>query len=81
VVYCGIESESVQTKDYAFGICCFFAMHEALRGKSRDWLARNQDNLSVERYVNCCFSEQGDIIVILSNVTCSRHHIAEKLLI
>jgi len=26
-------------------------MHEALRGKSSDWLARNQDNLSVERYV------------------------------
>ena len=28
------------------GICCFFANHTALRRKSKDWLARNQDNVS-----------------------------------
>jgi len=35
-----------QTKDYKIGICCFSAKHEALRRKSKDWLARNQDNVS-----------------------------------
>jgi len=28
------------------GICCFFAKHAALRRKSKDWLAQNQDNVS-----------------------------------
>ena len=27
------------------GICCFFAKYAALRRKSKDWLARNQDNV------------------------------------
>ena len=35
-----------QTKDYKIGICCFYAKHAALRRKNKDWLARNQDNLS-----------------------------------
>jgi hypothetical protein len=35
-----------QTKDYTIGICCFYAKHAALRRKNKDWLARNQDNLS-----------------------------------
>ena len=26
--------------------CCYFAMHAVLRGKSKNWLARNQDNVS-----------------------------------
>ena len=34
------------TKDYALGICCFFAKHAALRRKNKDWLARNQNNVS-----------------------------------
>jgi hypothetical protein len=34
------------TKDYKIGICCFFAKHAALRRKGKDWLARNQDNVS-----------------------------------
>jgi hypothetical protein len=33
-----------QSKDYKFGICCFPAKHTALM--SKDWLARNQDNVS-----------------------------------
>jgi len=37
---------SGQTKDYEIGICCFSAKHAALRSKSKDWLARNQNNAS-----------------------------------
>jgi hypothetical protein len=40
----GFEPGSGQTKDYAICICCFSARHASLR-KSKDWLARNQDNL------------------------------------
>ena len=40
------ESWSGQTKDYKICICCFSAKHTALRSKSKDWLARNQDNVS-----------------------------------
>jgi hypothetical protein len=42
----GFEPQSGQTKDYKIGICCFSAKHAALRRKSKDWLARNQDNVS-----------------------------------
>jgi len=42
----GFEPCSGQTKDYNIGICCFSAKHTALRRKSKDWLARNQDNVS-----------------------------------
>ena len=42
----GFESRSGQTKDYTIGICWFSAKHAALRRKSKDWLARNQDNVS-----------------------------------
>jgi hypothetical protein len=40
------ELWSGQTKDYNNGICCFSAKHATLRRKSKDWLARNQDNVS-----------------------------------
>ena len=42
----GLETRSGQTKDYKIGICCFSAKHAALRRKSKDWLARNQNNVS-----------------------------------
>ena len=45
-VDCGFEPRSDQTKDYKIGICCFSAKRAALRWKSKDWLARNQDNVS-----------------------------------
>ena len=45
VVDRGLEPRSVQTKDYKIGMCCFSAKHEALRSKSKDWSARNQDNV------------------------------------
>ena len=43
------EPRSGQTKDYKIGICCFntkHAKHTALQRKSKDWLARNQNNVS-----------------------------------
>ena len=42
----GFEFQSGQTKDYKIGICCDSPTHTALRRKSKDWLARNQDNVS-----------------------------------
>ena len=42
----GFEPRSGQTKDYKIGICCFSAKHAALRRKSKDLLARNQNNVS-----------------------------------
>ena len=41
----GLEPWSSQTKDCKIGICCFSAKHAALRRKSKDWLAQNQDNV------------------------------------
>ena len=46
VVDRGFEPRSGQTKDYEIGICCFSAKHTALRRKSKDWLAKNQHNVS-----------------------------------
>ena len=42
----GFEPWSGQTKDYKIGICCFSTKHAALSSKSKDWLARKQDNVS-----------------------------------
>ena len=42
----GFEPQLGQIKDYEIGICCFSAKHTALRRKSKDWLAQNQDNVS-----------------------------------
>ena len=40
------EPRTGQTKDYKICICCFAAKHATLRRKSKDWLVRNQDNVS-----------------------------------
>jgi hypothetical protein len=40
------EPQSSQTKDDKIGICCLLAKYTALRSKSKDWLARNQINVS-----------------------------------
>jgi hypothetical protein len=42
----GFEPRSAQVKNYKIGICCFSARHAALRRKSKDLLARNQNNVS-----------------------------------
>ena len=45
-VDCGFESWSGQTKDYKIGICYFFAKQAAVKRTSKDWLARNLNNVS-----------------------------------
>ena len=34
-----------QPKDYSIGTCCFSGKRPALMRKSKDWLARNQNNV------------------------------------
>ena len=46
VVDRAFNPRSGQTKDYKIGICCFSTKHAALRRKSKDRLAQNQDNVS-----------------------------------
>ena len=46
VVDRGFQPRSGQTKDYEIGVCCFSDKQAALRRKSKDWLARNQANVS-----------------------------------
>ena len=87
------EPRSGQIKDYEIGICCFSAKYEALRRKSKDWLARNQDNVSEWAtclFADCCFSElvlknpiqveyRVYTIIITSKCNISRLDITEKL--
>ena len=40
------ELRSGQTNDYKIGICGFSAKQAALKRKSKDWLARNLNNVS-----------------------------------
>jgi hypothetical protein len=42
----GFDTRSGQTKDFKIGMCCFCAKHAALRRNSKDWMARNKDNVS-----------------------------------
>ena len=42
----GFKSHSGQPKDYKIDIYCFSTKHAALRKKSKDWLARNQNYVS-----------------------------------
>jgi hypothetical protein len=41
----GFEPRSNQNIDYQIVFCCFPAKHAALRKKSKDWLAQNQNNV------------------------------------
>ena len=43
---CGCELRSCQAKEYRIDICCFSAKNAALRRKSKNWLPRNQNNVS-----------------------------------
>jgi len=63
-VECGFESRLGQTKgkDYKIGICCFSAKRASLRSKSKDWLARNLNNVPAD----CYFSE----LALKSNPVC-----------
>ena len=70
VVDCRFEPWSGQTKDYKICICCFSAKHAAFRSKSKNWLVRNQDNVSewgdISLSVDCCFSEYRVDLTIIS---------------
>jgi hypothetical protein len=57
VVYRGIEPWSDQTQDYKIGICCLSVKNIALRNKSKDWSAPNQNNVATCLPADCCFSE------------------------
>ena len=46
VVYCGFEPRTGQTNGYKIVIFCFPAKHISIRKTSKDWLARNQNNVS-----------------------------------
>ena len=75
---CWFEPRSGQTKDYKIGICCFSANHAALRRKSKDWLARNQDNVSewgdmlfqrastIKIQLSMLVQDKADLIIIIS---------------
>jgi hypothetical protein len=41
----GFEPRSDKRKDYKIGIYCFFAKNAALRNKSKDWMASNQNSV------------------------------------
>ena len=53
----GFKPRSGQTKDYTIGICCFSAKDAALRRKSKDCLAWNQDTVSEWGNMNDCRSK------------------------
>ena len=42
----GFEPRSGKTKDYKIGICCFSTKQTALKRKSKDFLAQDQDDVS-----------------------------------
>ena len=43
-----------QTKDYKISIYSFSAKHAALRRKGKNWLARNQNNVSERSDMSTC---------------------------
>ena len=55
VVDCGFEPPSGRNKDNKIDICCFSTKHAALRRKSKNWLARNQDNVSELGDMSICW--------------------------
>ena len=42
----GFDPLRGQTKDIKIDICCFSAKNTAFRSKSKDWLAKSQNNVS-----------------------------------
>ena len=42
----GFEPQTGQIKDFKIGMCCFSAKQAALKRKNKDWLARNQNDVS-----------------------------------
>jgi hypothetical protein len=67
---------SDQIKDCRIGIFCFFTKHIALRSRSRDWLAQNQDNVSelsrILDYSKFCNDSVNFHIARFNCVSCSQ---------
>jgi hypothetical protein len=70
----GLEYRLGQTKDYKIGIC-FSAKHAPLRSKNKDWLARNQENVSEWSGMSLRGLSKADNIIISLNVARSFHDI------
>ena len=51
---CGFEPRSGPTKDYTINVCCLSAKHAALRRKSKDWVSRNNENVSKWNDMSTC---------------------------
>jgi hypothetical protein len=49
-----VLDQHAELEDYKIGICCFSARYAALRRKSKDWLARNQNNVSEWSDMSIC---------------------------
>ena len=64
----GFKTLSGQTKDYTIGICCYSAKHASLRRKSKDWLARNQNNVSEWCDMSTCVFQRASTINIQLNL-------------
>ena len=58
------EPRSSQTKYNKIGIRCFSAKHAELRSKSKDWSARNQNNV----YEWCEMSSSGPLFQCASTI-------------
>jgi hypothetical protein len=74
---CGFEPRSGQTKEYEFGICCFSDKHTALRRKSKDWLARNQNIVSEWKDMSisdCCFCDYKNQTKCVGLIQSGPHH-------
>ena len=50
----GFEPQSGQSNDYKTSICCFATNHPTSRRKSKNWLARTQDNVSEWSNISVC---------------------------
>ena len=41
-----VRAPDGSNQSYKIDMCCFFTKHKALRRKSKDWMAQNQNNVS-----------------------------------
>jgi hypothetical protein len=86
----GFEPQSGQIKDFKIGMYCFSAKQAALKRKNKDWLARNQNDVSEWNVVSVSWHyknptqrvglEQSGTSLFHWKLTYSRHDIAEKVL-
>ena len=91
VVDRGFDSRSGQTKDWNWYLLLpIYAKHAALRSKSKDCLAQNQNNVyewnGMSTHKLVCqqvsiIKIQLSMLIISTNVTCPHHDMAEKLFI